>query len=244
MSASANHRVPDLGHARLAGRKLGADIGIAGKLRPYEPHLWRRGDCPDPTLQLDDVSGIPFLADVTGVEEYQHRGRLRAGDQDVYVTVTPAADGYEHYCRETLHLGAPEHLLANPYGPPIAVAKACTRGDARTRLIEIARDAGGMTIHPYMGIEVVWELAAMLSADSRAPMRVLAPPPPVTWVANDKAMFDELVARVLGREALVETRISRDEISIANDLHVLAQRHQRVGLKRTRCASAMGNAVF
>ena len=244
MSATPGHRVPDLGRARLAGRELGVDIDIAGKLRPFERHRWRSGDTPHPTLQLDDVSGIPFLVDIAGVEEYQHRGRLRAGDHDVYVTVTPEAGGYEPYCRDTLHMGAPEHLVADPIGPPIAVARACTAGATQTRLVEIARAAGGMTVHPYMGIEDVWELAAMLSVDSRSPVRVLSPPPPVTWIANDKALFDELVARVLGREALVDTRISRNVAAIETDLRMLAQRHDRVGLKRTRCASAMGNAVF
>ncbi len=244
MSATPGHRVPDLARARLAGRELGADIDIAGRLRPYEAYRWQRGDAPHPTLQLDDVSGIPFLVDIAGVEEYQHRGRLRAGDHDVYVTVTPAIDGYEPYCRNTLQMGTPEHLVADPVGPPIAVARACTAGHTHSRLVEIARDAGGMTIHPYMGIEDVWELAAMLGADSHAPVRVVSPPPPVTWIANDKALFDELVARVLGRQALVETRISRDTAGIETDLRALAQRHDRVGLKRTRCASAMGNAVF
>ena len=244
MSATPGHRVPDLGRARLAGRELGADIDIADQLRPYEPHRWRPGDTPRPTLQLDDVSGIPFLVDVAGVEEYQHRGRLRAEDHDVYVTVTPEAAGYEPYCRDTLHMGEPEHLVADPIGPPIAVARACTAGPTHARLVEVARSAGGMTVHPYMGIEDVWELAAMLSVDSRTPVRVVSPPPPVTWIANDKALFDELVARVLGREALVETRISRDATGIETDLRMMAGRHNRVGLKRTRCASAMGNAVF
>ena len=217
---------------------------MAGQLRSYEPHCWRPGDTQRPTLQLDDVSGIPFLVDVAGVEEYQHRGRLRAQDHDVYVTVTPEAAGYEPYCRGTLHMGAPEHLVADPIGPPIAVARACTAGSTHTRLVDAARDAGGMTVHPYMGIEDVWELAAMLSVDSHTPVRVISPPPPVTWIANDKALFDELVARVLGRDALVETRISRDAAGIETDLRMMAQRHNRVGLKRTRCASAMGNAVF
>ena len=217
---------------------------MASQLSPYEAHRWRRGDTPHPTLQLDDVSAIPFLIDVAGVEEYQHRGRLRAGDHDIYVTVTAAVEGYELYCRHTLQMGAPEHLVADPVGPPIAVARACTEGRTLSRLVEIARDAGGMTIHPYMGIEDVWELAAMVSVDSRAPVRVISPPPPTTWIANDKALFDELVARVLGREALVETRISRDAAGIETDLRMLARRHDRVGLKRTRCASAMGNAVF
>ena len=244
MSATPGHRVPDVGRARLAGRELGAEIDITGQLRPYEPHRWRPGDTPRPTLQLDDVSGIPFLVDVAGVEEYQHRGRLRAEDHDIYVTVTPEAAGYEPYCRDTLHMGAPEHLVADPIGPPIAVARACTAGGTHTRLVEAARDAGGLAVHPYMGIEDVWELAAMLSVDSRTQVRVISPPPPVTWIANDKALFDELVARVLGREALVETRISRDAAAIETDLRMMAQRHNRVGLKRTRCASAMGNAVF
>jgi len=234
----------DLEQARLAGRRLGADIDVATKLVPYEAYRWHLGDTPHPTLQLDDVSAIPFLADIAGVEEYQHRGRLRAGDGDLYVTVTPAVAGYEDYCHDTLQLGAPEHLVADPVGPPIAVARACTKGPTHARLVERASAAAGMTIHPYMGIEEVWELAAMLGVDSRSPIRVLAPPPPVTWLANDKSLFDELVERVLGREALVETRISRDIAGIENDLRTLSQRHERVGLKRTRCASAMGNGVF
>jgi hypothetical protein len=236
--------VPDLEEARRAGRDLGADLDISSRVRPFDACRWRLDDGPHPTLHLDDVSAIPFLVNVAGVEEYQHRGRLRAGDGDVYVTVTPETDGYEPYCRDMLGMGAPEHLVADPVGPPIAVARACMSGKTYQRLAEIAKGSGGLTIHPYMGIEDVWELAAKLSVDSQSPVRVISPPPPVTWIANDKAVFDELVARVLGRESLVETRISTDAASIENDLRVLATRHTRVGLKRTRCASAMGNAVF
>jgi hypothetical protein len=233
-----------LGRARLAGRELGADIDIAAKLRPYQAYRWRPDDTPHPTLQLDDVSAIPFLVDIAGVEEYQHRGRLRAGDHDVYVTVTPAMSGYEAYCQDRLRMGAPDHLVADPVGPPIAVAHACTAGRTRQRLAEIARNARGMMIHPYMGIKDVWELAAVLSVDSHAPVHVLAPPPPVTWIANDKALFDELVTRAVGRDALVETRIATDVAGIEANLRAVAEHHERVGLKRTRCASAMGNAVF
>ncbi|MCZ6806419.1 MAG: hypothetical protein O7F08_05660 [Deltaproteobacteria bacterium] len=244
MSSAPDPGVPNLEAARLAGRALAVDLDLPSKTQPYDTVRWCSGDSAHPTLQLDDVSGIPFLIDIAGVEEYQHRGRLRAGDHDVYVTVTPEMAGYEAYCRETLRMGAPEHLIANPLGPAIAVAKACTSGKTYERLIEIAKGARGMAIHPYMGIENVWELANMLSVDSQGEVRVLSPPPPVTWIANDKAVFDELVARVLGRDALVETRISSDVDNIKADLRAMAGRHNRVGLKRTRCASAMGNAVF
>ena len=244
MGSAPDLDVSDLEAARRAGRTLAVDLDLRSRTQPYDPVAWRSGDSAHPTLQLDDVSGIPFLEDIAGVEEYQHRGRLRAGDHDVYVTVTPEMTGYEMYCRENLQLGAPEHLVADPVGPPIAVAKACTSGRTHERLVEIARAARGMTIHPYMGIEDVWELAAMLGVDSQGEVRVLSPPPPVTWIANDKAMFGELVTRVLGRDALVETRTSRDADNIQADLRAMAARHDRVGLKRTRCASAMGNAVF
>lgn len=237
-------QAPDLEQARRAGRDLGADLDIASQVQPFVAHRWHPEQGVHPTLHLDDVSAIPFLVDIAGVEEYQHRGRLRAGTGDVYVTVTPDTNGYEAYCRDSLDMGVPEHLVADPVGPPIAVARACMAGRTRTRLVEIAKSGAGLTIHPYMGIEDVWELAAWISGDSHAPVRVIAPPPPVTWIANDKAVFDELVSRVLGRDALVETRISRDLTGICADLHALAKRNARVGLKRTRCASAMGNAVF
>ena len=230
--------------ARRVARTFATDFGLEAKVATYESHRWPIEEFRFPVLHLDDVSGIPFVKDVAGVEEYQHRGRLRARDHDIYVTVTPAVEGYEDYCRETLGLGAPEHLIADPVAEPAAVAKACAHGKTRARLAELARLAGGMAIHPYMGIEEVWELASVLATDAGCEVRVLSPPPPVTWIANDKAVFDELVVRVLGRDALIETRISKTEIDIATDLRAMAARHDRVGLKRTRTASAMGNAVF
>ena len=72
----------------------------------YEEHLWR-GESGYLTLYLDDVSEIPFLGKIIGVEEYQHRARLRAGDGDLYAAVTPPVEGYEEYCRDTLRMGSP-----------------------------------------------------------------------------------------------------------------------------------------
>ncbi|MEM7436541.1 MAG: hypothetical protein AAF436_15395 [Myxococcota bacterium] len=230
--------------AREVARSFGHDHDLATALDPFRAHRWDVAHHGRPTLQLDDVSGIPFLVDVAGVEEYQHRGRLRAQDRDLYATVTRAVEGYETYCQETLALGAPEHLVATPAGPPIAVARACASGATYARLVEVARSARGFVLHPYMGIEDVWALAEKLAIDARVSVSVLGPPPPVTWIANDKSAFDSLVERVLGREALVETRTARTRHEITQNLEALAAHNPRVGLKRTRCASAMGNAVF
>ncbi len=126
----------------------------------------------------------------------------------------------------------------------LALARACTEGEAWRRIVGRTRAAGGLTIHPFMGIEAVWELGRRVSAETGLPVEVIAPPPPVTWIANDKAAFGEVVERVVGGAWLVETKQAADVVSLARSLLDLAGRHPRVALKRLRCVSAMGNAVF
>ena len=208
-----------------------------------EAHLWT-GDRGLPTLYLDDVSAIPFLVNIAGVEAYQHRARTRAGDGDLFATVTPPSEDYEEYCRKILGLGRPGLVLADPVGEPIEVARACSSGSAYERIAAWARDAGEVLLHPYMSIDPVWELAARLARDTQASVRVIGPPPPVTWIANDKKRFTELVASVLGREWIGPTLFAGSAEAIARNLSRLASDHQRVGLKRSCCASGMGNQVF
>jgi hypothetical protein len=129
-------------------------------------------------------------------------------------------------------------------GSPLAVAEACSGGAAFARIAERARQAGGLLIHPYMSIEPVWRLAERVSSDASVEVKVIGPPPPVTWLANDKKSFCDLVGQVLGPGWLVPTTAARDVPTLARQMLELAASHPRVGLKRTRCASAMGNGVF
>ncbi len=234
------------GHQRAlsAAAELADRLGIADRLEARKENLWDPSAANLPTLQLDDVSGIPFLSDIAGVEEYQHRGRLRAGTGDLYVTVTPAAAGYEDYCRDQLNLGSPESLVADGSSAPLAVAEACGRGDTFDQLVDHAKKSGGLVIHPYMGIEPVWNLAQKLSEAASGTIKVLAPPPEVTWIANDKMLLSELVTKTVGEENVVETIVTHTASELATRLKELAERHQKVALKRLRTASAMGNTVF
>ena len=232
--------IPDIPSA-LVG--FATRLDLEARLAPFAPQRWqgRRGS---PTLHLDDVSGIPFLVGVSGVEEYQHRARLRCSDGDLFVTVSAPARGYERYCRGRLGLGTPTHLLAAPTANPLAVAAGARHGDVLPRLVDAARGAGGLEIHPYMGIEDVWDLAASIAAAVDEPITVLAPPPPVTWIANDKALFTELVELTLGPGWMPDAVTCRAPAEMARHLLALSRRYGAVGLKRTRCASAMGNKVF
>lgn len=224
-------------------QELARELDVDDRTAPYQAHTWT-GDGGFPTLYLDDVSAIPFLVNIQGVEEYQQRARARAGDGDLFAAVTLPSAGYERYCRETLGLGRPEPIVAEALDNPLQVADACSRGAALETLVERARRAGGLLIHPYMSIDPVWELARAVAAGAQVPVQVVGPPPPLTWIANDKRVFGELVVRILGHDWWVPTTVARSAASLTSRLLEMAERFERVGLKRTRCASAMGNAVF
>ncbi|MDX1501773.1 MAG: hypothetical protein R3325_05375 [Thermoanaerobaculia bacterium] len=233
---------PDFERARRAVSGLRAEV--REECEPYREHLWTGRRPGVPTLQIDDFSALPFLDGVSGVEHYQHRARLRAGDDDLFAAVVPPVDGYEAYCQDSLGLGRPECLVAEPTAGPLAVAAAVQAGPTGERIAAAARRAGGLDVHPFLGSETIWTLAGWLARRAGVEVRVLAPPPPVTWRANDKQSFSEIVRRVVGEEWLVEGEAHRDPAEMAAALRSLAARHPVVALKRLRCASGLGNATF
>lgn len=211
----------------------------------WQAHAWTTEEPESwPTVYLEDISGIPFVDVIPGAEEYQHRARVRAYDGDLFACVSIPAEGYEAYCQNHLQMGAPELLIAEPVAGLAQVARACQHGQTFDTLVARARQGGGMLIHPYMGIEDVWTLAQKIAAKAEVPVKVIAPTPHALWIANDKASLDDVVRTIGLPELMVETTVATTPEALAKDLKQMAARHQRVGLKRTRCASAMGNAVF
>ena len=168
---------------------------------------------------------------------------MRASDGDLFASVTPPVAAYELYCQDRLGLGRPESIVADVVTEAIAVTRACLTGHAFQRIVERAAPKG-LAIHPYMSIEPVWELAARVRNETGKPCTVIGPPPPITELANDKALFTEAVRAVLGPDWLVDTHITSDPKAMARHLVGLAETHELVALKRARCASGMGNQVF
>ena len=237
----------DLTDARRIGAQWASDHGhasawdaIACDRATFED----AGSARVPSLHLEDVSAIPFVSVIAGVERYQHRARVRAFDGDVFAAVTPVADGYEPYCREVLDLGSPQLVMADPIDHPTAVARACRHGQAWRDLVTWTRDAGRVVLHPYMAIEDVWELGAALCAETGAEVRVLGPTPGALWTANDKASLSAIAEAAVGPGWIMRTEVSRTVDALAASLQSIATHSTHVGLKRTRCASAMGNIVF
>jgi hypothetical protein len=220
------------------------ELELPDQLEPYRSQYWKKAAENRRTLFLEDLSGIPFLSKIEGIEAYQHRARVRARAGDLFAAVGPKTEGYEAYCRDYLQLGDAELVQAEPVDGLLAVANACKHGNAKRRLLECARDAGGFSIHPYMSIDAVWDLAAMIKDEAGVDVSVCGPPPPVLWIANDKSLLCELASRAAGTHIISESRLNVKPDLMALSLQELARKHSRVALKRTRCASAMGNKVF
>lgn len=239
----------DFDRARSIGREWGESNGVLTKSRfaalECDPATFAAAEARQiATLHLEDVSAIPFVSVIPGVERYQHRARVRAFDGDVFAAVTPISEGYEDYCREVLDLGQPGLVMAEPVAEATAVARACRRGSAWKELVRWTRDNGNVLLHPYMAIEDVWELGAALAAETKRDVRVLGPSPQSLWVANDKSALTQVVDAVVGAGWNMRTVRARSVETVVDAMADFARSMDWVGLKRTRCASAMGNAVF
>ena len=229
---------------RQIGRRWHAEEGFGEALAPYAEHRLQGSGWERPALHLEDVSAIPFVNIIPGVEQYQHRARVRAYDGDLFAAVTPVPEGYEAYCRDTLMLSAPGLLKAEPLHSPMAVTLACSEGSAFKELVAWAKRSGPVNLHPYMAISPVWQLAEKLSNESGVDVDVVGPPPPTLWIANDKWSLHRIIEEICGPEWLATTRSVTSKSMAANELGALAKSFRKVGLKRTRCASAMGNRVY
>lgn len=223
---------------------LSREFDIHSQVEAYARLAWTEAAARRPTLFLEDLTGIPFISRIVGVEAYQHRARVRAGEGDLMAAVGPRPEGDEEYCRQVLGFGNTELIHAEPVDGPMAVAKACMHGQAKAKLIDRATRAGCLSIHPYMSIQAIWDLAAMVRDETGVEVSVCGPPPPVLWIANDKDRLCDLASRTVGPHIISESKLEDTPEGMARALRDLARRHDRVALKRTRCASAMGNRVF
>ena len=238
--------------AQAAARQVAENLDTTWRSRQASADVASLSYRPEmatwPTLHLDDVSAIPFLEGVVGVEFYQLRARLRASDGDVFVSTCPEIEDYERYNQRGLGLGKPRHIHTPAITSPGALSDACMHEESLARLCAFGRESGRLLVHPYMGSEKVWQLARLLEGESGIPVGVLAPPPPVNWIANDKARLTELVNTVLhetlNTQGTPETHCHRDAASLAMSLRAIGRTHDRVALKTPRCASAMGNQVY
>jgi hypothetical protein len=179
-----------------------AALTVAGTLRPLvSDHLE-----PGPALHIDDLAGVPYLDPGVDKSFLQERARLRADDIDIVVTCLAPSATWETYYRH-LGLGAPTWLCADAADGTEAVARAAWEDRAvRRELCRAIRRDELRFVHPHMGSTAAWQLADLLRRSTRRKLSVIAPPPGLARLVNDKLVFADIVRRLLGAHFVPPTR--------------------------------------
>lgn len=206
--------------------------------------LVRTGLPPGPLLAIEDHSGIQLAARIAR-DVYAYRILLLAGDGDLVVTGRFRSTPFEAYCRETLHLGAPEVLPASGNGYRSGLARAAAHDPViLDRAVVLARSAGRLAILPYMATGWVWRLAQEIAGRAQVPVAVAGPPPWLTRAVNDKLWFARRVSDLLGPSALPESFAAHGMAALVAFLQRLMRRHEAVAVKMTSAASSVGNLIL
>jgi hypothetical protein len=238
---------------------------LADELRSGDPALpadgWggavRRGVGDGPALIFEDHGEIPLFT-AAAPSPLEYRSLLLAEDGDVFAFGGQRVPDFETYARETLRLGEVDVLVrpagaAGNSGPSSAPATAGSLPDALrrdpatlARLVRRAREAGSLTVIPYLSTPAAWRLAAAIGegAGSGVDVCVLAPPPGLAARVNDKSWFARRVVEVLGPDAIPETGWAADAFELTATLQVLAKRHRRLVVKLPDSAGGVGNVVL
>ena len=219
-------------------RRERPELASDDRFRPLVATSLDDGAC----LHLDDLSEIKFLQDPEDLVFFQERARLRAGDGDLIATTTSQVAGYESYCAERLGLGHAEWLRPKPTRNPLQIGHACWEDRAvRRSLLHRLRADQLRYLHPHMGTLGVWELGTLLHEHSRRPLSVIAPPPALSQLVNNKVAFAEIAARLLGAHKIPATASAWNLATLCDRISKMAPSTRLIGIKPPD--SAGGDAI-
>lgn len=217
------------------------ELAADSQFHSLVPESLTNGAC----LHLDDLSEISCL---DGGQEFlfmQDRARLRAGDGDIVATLSPEVAGYEHYCQRQLGLGRPQWLHPALGKDALQVAQACWMDrHARSTLVHLLRTDSLHYLHPHMGTFGVWELGVLLHEHSRRPVKIIAPPPALAALVNNKIAFARIVARLFGGGFVPATVSAWNMATLCQQVSKIAKSARMIGLKRPHSAGGDGIAVL
>ncbi len=200
---------------------------------------------PGPTLHVDDLSGISRFGHHRDTSFFEDRARFRAGDGDFVATCGPRSDLFREYCEERLGLGEVEWLHPTPRKDPLSVAAACwTDRQVRRTLVRALRSDALSYVHPHMGCAPVWNMALLLQRSSRRPLTVIAPPPGLTRLVNDKVWFTKTVGRLFGSDRTPRSAEAANFATLAIASKHLAKGSRTLVVKIPSSAGGAGNFVL
>jgi len=198
-----------------------------------------------PALHVDDLTTIARFAHILDITFLQDRAALRASAGDFVVSCLQPLPAFQSYCQDRLGLGTITWLWAEHHRPPEQVAVACwTEPPIRNALVRAIRAGALRYLHPHMGNLPTWTTALLLRRAGNRPFSVIAPPPELTRLVNDKIWFADIVRRLFGPEAVPHTTAAYNMAKLTTIVRTLAERSDHIVIKHPSSAGGAGNVVI
>ncbi len=226
---------------------------IASRISAEEPILasafgeqTRSGASPTRCVFIGDAREIA-LAKQGEENGYEYRFSLLARSGDIVVLGHEPHASFKTYRNEYLGFGDIIQLVPriDPHNPLQPLADRC-RLDPKvfSTLVIIAKDDGGLTIAPHIGLGAAWRLAAELAEAADVRVHVASSPPLLTQRVNDKLWFTKIAVEVLGNDAVPPTYSAHGLASLARRIRELAESDARVVVKVPDSAGGLGNVCL
>jgi hypothetical protein len=197
-------------------------------------------------IHVDDFSGIAMPPnDPLAHACFGSRAFARARTRDLVVGRCGDVGGYLDYFEHKLGLGRPRYL-AIPEGTAANLFQAIIDDAQVLHAIGAwARERGGsVLLHPYMGHARAWQLAAALDEVCGVTVGVLAPPPALTALVNDRLWFHELVRLVFGPELALVSHAAASVQGIIDRMRMLADSSATIAVHLSNSATGAGLVRF
>lgn len=194
-----------------------------------------------PALLIADQSEIALFGEPeSGLLEY--RMALLGEPGDMLVLSHDRNLDFEAYLGDYLNINGLEVLLAEKTLPHWPLAKRCLHNaELLETIFQKARDAGVLSIVPYIASGHVWNLAARIAKETSAQIMLAGPPPRLAQRVNDKIWFSNLVKEVLGKSALSPSVAVYGPGALAGNVKRMMKKTERLVIKVPNSAGGHGN---
>jgi len=226
-------------------RKQVADEPYFSSIAHFGPGL-RTGVEPGPALLIEDRSELALSGPPEGWL-FEYRLALLADGNDMLVLSGDQCRDFETYLTGLLGIGRLDVVIAkNPnlrqkYPMP---RRCIDQADVLRHIVAVAREAGRLSIVPYVATGHVWNLARRIAEASGVPVFVAGPPPRLSRWVNDKLWFAERVSEIFGQEAHAPSFSAFGPAALAARVRDLSLGSQRVVIKVPDSSGSAGNLVL
>ncbi len=205
---------------------------------------------PDPTCRVllaDDLSEITHLHQFKNVATYCMRAFTRARDDDIVLGTLPVTPGSLEYAGDRLGLGFPVYIQLNASEvlPQWSLFEALKHDlNGQQQIISLLSRKDQLVIHPYLCSQSAWEIAQTLSTFTTHPVKVMAPLPRVSRIANNKNHFLSLCKEVCGERHCITWNQVETVEEIHDQLVAYSEGFDTVVLRHTSSATGIATTLY